>query len=160
MEMKGRMWDVLGVGVALCLRSARRERRVQFGRVLEAATSGKKKKRGEPQEPWDRGRKRRPRTRSRIVSRVSETTSGPGRSPWGGGFRVAMIRPAACTEGGRRPPSSPHYFMSRSRPGWKSVISFFFLLLLLLQACYPVPTPSSERKAFCATLGAGEREVG
>ena len=46
MEMKGRMWEVLGVGVALCLRSARRERRVQFGRVLEAATSGKKKKEG------------------------------------------------------------------------------------------------------------------
>lgn len=57
-----------------------------------------------------------PGARSRAVSRVLDTTSGPDRSPWGGGFRVAMIPPAASSEGGPRPPSSPHYFKRPSRP--------------------------------------------
>lgn len=59
-----------------------------------------------------------PGARSRAVSRVFDTTSRPGRSPWGGGFRVAMIPPAASSEGGPRPPAClcPLYFKRRSRP--------------------------------------------
>lgn len=86
--------------------------------------------------------------RSKAGSRVSDTTSGPGRSPWGGGFRVAMIPPAACSEGGPRPPSSPHSSKSHSRPRWKSMVSFF--LLLLYVRC-PVPAPSSPRRVFRAS---------
>lgn len=58
-----------------------------------------------PRNPGAAEERGAPGARSRAVSCVSDTTLGPGRSPWGGGFRVAMIPPAACIEGGpHRPP--------------------------------------------------------
>lgn len=137
---------MLGVGIAFRLRSA--ERRGEYR--SEGCSKGLSQK-NSPRNPGAGEGRGAPGTRSRAVSRVSDTTSGPGRSPWGGGFRVAMIPPAACIERGPRPPSSPHYFKSRSRPRWKSMVSFFLLLLFLLRARYPVPAPSSLRRVFCAS---------
>ena len=109
-----------------------------------------------------------PEARSRVVSRLYDTTSGPGRSPWGGGFRVAMIPPAACTEAvPTRPPLAPTLKTALGPGG--SLWSLFYLLLLLLflQASSPVPAPSSKRRAFRASAGQrgarrgeGGRQVG
>lgn len=141
-EVKAGGGAVLGTGVALRLSSALRGRGSSSKGVPPKHRAPGALRQGEEEAPSG--------ARSRDVSRVLDTTSGPGRSPWGGGFRVAMIPPAASSEGGPCPPSSPHYFQRPSRPRWKSMVSFF---LLPFQARCPVPAPPLSAGSFAQAQG-------
>lgn len=87
--------------------------------------------------------------RSRAVGRVPVTTSGPGCSPWGGGFRDAMIPPAASS--GVVPAHPPlSNTLKGALDGGGSLWSLFFLSLLLQTVLSPPTLPSTAPSALCA----------
>ena len=132
------------------------EGRSSLKEVLKEVASRKRS----PQDPWDRRRKRRARSKVESCEPPLRYYLGPRPLTLGRGVPGRHDTAGGLYWGGPNPPASRPYFKNRSRPRWKSMVSFLISSSFSSRRIVLSPLPPLSAGPSAQAQGRGARGRG